>query len=293
MAAAMGAISQVGMAASAPATELYDLISGDFGLIEEHYQADGTTGTRSKHAERNRANTRKATGSLTFQPNAVELSTLLPRILGGSASGTDYPLAETLPSFTLVIDKVTKVFTFATCYVNRATFRSSQGQPLEVQLDIEGLDESVGNAGTFPAISLNLTGGGPFMHSDVVIAVGGSNYSFRSFEMIVDNMLDTERFFNATSRASIPSRGRSITWRLDGPYGDNSALYNLTVTGVAALATFTHSTATSLVFSSAKVCFPRRGPILNGKEEIMLPLEGMAYMSSTTRELVTTLDSTP
>ena len=45
-------------------------------------------------------------------------------------------LAETLPSFTLAIDRVAKVFTYAGCKVNRAVLSGTQGGLLRLALDI-------------------------------------------------------------------------------------------------------------------------------------------------------------
>lgn len=289
MSAAMGALAQFGMAASGNATELYELVSGDIALQEELFNSAGITGSRSHPSERTRQNTRRVSGSITLNPNSVELDNLLPRILGGTESLDSFPLAETIPTFSCQVDRVTKVFSYSGCVVSRATFRASQGGPLELQLDIEGVDETVGAAGSFPSLSLSQIG--PYIFSDAAITVGGSSYSFRDIEITIDNAVDTERFFNSQTRASIPARDRVVQWTLNGPYGDNSALYSLAVAGVACVATFTNGNR-SLSFNSTKVQFPRLSPTLQGKEEIFLPLVGIARRDNTTDEIQTTNDST-
>ena len=62
-----------------------------------------------------------------FNPAPDELDNLLPRILGAAAVGDVFDVAETLPSFTVFIDKVGDIFQYDDCKCNRATFRASAG----------------------------------------------------------------------------------------------------------------------------------------------------------------------
>lgn len=282
---------------------LLELISGDIGLTEEAVDTNGMTGTRSHWSARTRAGTRKVSGSITLQPNAIEWSVLLPWIFGADASGTTFALAETLPSYTVVkaIDNGTdgKVMTYNGVKVNKAVISGEAGgSPLSLQLDLEGWDEAVGNAATFPSISLNVATG-PFLFSDSAgaITVGGSAYGFKRFSLTIDNALDTDRILNSTIRSGLPSRDRLISLELDGPWGTNSATYPTAATlaaGVAVVLTFTNTiAAVSLALSLPKVHFPRKTPPWNGREEVMLPLAGMAKATAANNELVVTLDSTP
>ncbi len=305
----MGSSVKLGMVAEvtfgtaiaiASVTEMYELVGGDLNLEEDVIDTAGLVGTRSRISERTRTNMRKVTGSLTLNPNALELVNLLPRILGGAAAGTSFPLAETLPFFTVAIDKSNgtdgKVPTYSSCYINSATFKAEQGQPLSLELQIEGVDETLNAAGSFPNLTLGVATG-PFIFSDAVYNVGGSAYNFKSFECKIDNQLDTERFMNSLTRTAIPSKGRVITVTLDGPYSVNSAVYPTAATaaaGVAVTATFTNTIqAVSLLMSFVKVHFPRKGQKLNGRDEVMMPLVGEAKSVAATKELVVTLDSTP
>ena len=280
---------------------LLELISGDFGLVEEGIHAQGMHGSRSHWAARTRANTRKASGSITLQPNAIELSVLLPFILGADANGTTFALAETLPSFTVVMDKDNatdgKTYTYNGCKCGKAVFSAEQGGLLSVQMDVEGRDESIGAAGTFPALTLNVATG-PFVFSDAVISVAGSNYSFKRFSLTVDNQLDADRFMNSQTRTAIPTRGRVVSLELDGPAGQNHATYPTAATlaaGVAVVLTLTNTVhAVSIAFSLLKVHFPRRTAVWSGRDELMLPLMGDSRASAAAGdELTITLDSTP
>lgn len=280
---------------------LLEVISGDIGLVEEGLHAQGMAGTRSHWAARTRAGVRRVSGSVTLCPNALEWSVLLPFILGADASGTTFATAETLPSFTAVLDKDNgtdgKVFTYAGMKVGRASLTADQGGLLMLQLDVEGRDESIGNAGTFPAISLSVATG-PFCFSDAVISVAGSSYSFKSFRLSVDNQLDGDRIMNSAVRTAIPTRGRIVSVELDGPAGNNHASYPTAATlaaGVAVVITLTNTVhAVSMAITLPKCHFPRRSPVWNGREELMIPLAGECRASAAAGdEISIVLDSTP
>ncbi len=284
-----GSKAQLGMAASGTtATERYEFLTESVALAETFFNSDGIAGNRSRYSERTRQNTRAVSGSITLHPNSVELDVLLPRILGTAEVADSFTLAETLPTFSVIVDRVEKRFYYESCKVSRATFRASQGGPLELQLDIEGVDEAV-SATAFPALSISTVG--PYMFSDAVLSVAGSAYSFRDFELTIDNQLQGDRFLNSLTRTALPEGGRAVQWTLNAPYGDSTALYGLAAAGVACVATFTQG-ARSIIFSSDKVSFPRQGPTVPGKEEIMFPLVGMAGRYGSTLELVVTNDST-
>lgn len=293
MAAAQGFAGQLGMdASSSTVTELYEFMSESVRLVEEFHYPSGIVGSRSYPGERVRQGVSRVSGSITMQPNSVELDALLPRILGANESTDVFALASTVPAFYLVIDRVTKVFTYTGCKVARATFRATQGGALELVLDIEGLSESVGNSGTFPSLTLN-TAVGPYMAFDIsAMTIGGSTVLFREIEIVIDNMLETDRFLQSQTRVSLPEQDRMVTVTLSAPYGDSSAFYALSASGVAVVATFTNGNR-SLSFSMAKVHFPRVSPVIEGKSEIFLPLSGRASKSGSTLELVVTNDSSP
>jgi len=184
---------------------------------------------------------------------------------------------------------VAKRIYFSGCKVSKAVFSSSQGQPLNVTLDVEALDVAI-SATTFATLTISLVG--PYIHSDVVATVASSIYSFRDVSLTIDNALDAQRFFNSQVRASLPEKDRIISWALDGPYGDNSALYGLASSGVTVVAKWTLG-GRSLEFTSTGVGFPRLPPTLSGRDEIMLPIQGVARKMSTTMELTTVNDSSP
>jgi hypothetical protein len=283
----------------AVAGERFDFLNENFGINEEMRDRNGMRGTRSHSLAGMRGGLIRVDGPLSMQPNAGEWAKLLPWILGGTPAGTSYTLAETLPEkfVTIARDDGTDglVHTYTGTKVSRATIRSSQGNALELALDLMGKTEQTpGAAGSFPAIALDeLTG--PFVFSDLTLTVAGVTYQARDIEIGIDNALDGERFFNSRTRTKLSEQDRVVTVRISTPFGGAESLYTPPGgTGVAVVATFVNADVptVSLVFSFVKVQFPRRNPAVTGRTEVFLPLEGTAYESGGTKELVVTLDST-
>lgn len=291
MAPAQGYAALLGIGTTSTVDKPLHFQNESLKLHEEFPFTEGIRGSRSRHINQVRQGTRKVDGGLTLIPTAKELADLLPWVLGANASGTTFDLAETVQSRYVAVDRVTKVYVYDGVCVNRATFRASQGQPLSLILELMGVDETKGNAGSFPSLTLDVTTV-HFRFHDAVISVGGTPYKFRSFECVVDNKLDGERFFNSATRTAIPAQDRQVSVKLDSPLGDNEAIYGLGAGGAAVVATFS-STNVSLAMTFGAVAFPRESPDVEGKKEIFFPLNGEAYKTGSTPELSCALDSTP
>jgi hypothetical protein len=291
MSAAEGMLTQLGIGASDPVDARFDFQRESLACREEFLDGNGLRGTLEHDISRVRRNMRRIGGQLVLQPNAAELALLLPWILGANASGTTYALADTQQTRVVTVDRITKVYTYTGCVVNRATFRASQGEPLQLMLDLIGIDETEGDAGTFPTLTINTAAGGPFIFPDLALSIASNTYNARDFELTIDNRLDANRFFNSLTIISAPKTDRMITTRLTLPHGDAAAVYNTGPGGVATVATFTNGTV-SIAFSLAKVTYPRESPTIPGRSEIFLPLNGTAYHTGSTNSLIVTLDST-
>ena len=292
MTAAMGYHAQLEISASNPVDTRFDFISESLGVDENFIDTNGLRGTRDRSIERVRQGIRHIGGQIRLQPTAVELAALLPWILGANASGTTYAIADTLQSRYVTVDRVSKVMTYNGCVIDRCTIRGSQGEPLDITLDVCGLDETVGNSGTFPSLSLDTTTG-PFVFTDGVFSINSTTVNARSFELVVNNHIDRERFFNSLTAVSLIPMDRHVMLNTQLPYGDASALYATGAGGVACTLTFTNG-GTSLALTMPKVAFPRKSPTYQaGRAEVMLPLAGNAYKSGSTASLTATLDSTP
>ncbi len=292
MAGTWGWQGQLGIDTAATATLRYDYHREDVVCDENFIDMNGLRGTMSHAVERVRAGNRRVHGPIRMQPTALELSNLLPWILHGAPSGSGtvtFPLADAMPTARYVtVDRGFKVPAYNGCQVDRCSITGREGEPLEWTLDIVGIDETLGTAASFPSLSIDISTQ-PFIFTDLVLSVNSATTKVKDFQLTIDWNIDKNRFFNQQTLTDVRATDLKIGLTLHPPYGDAGALYNTGAAGVPAVATFTGAGTQVLVFTFVKVCFPRKSPFTEGKQEIMLPLEGIAYKSSTTDPLVTTL----
>lgn len=294
MTAAIGTLGQLGIDDSGAATIRFNYESEALVANEEFVDGNGIRGTRSRFIDRLRGGLIRVGGPIVLQPNAVELSNLLEWICGASPSGSGtvtYALSDTLPSRDVTIDRVVKVHTFTGCKVDKATFEATEGRPLKVTLDLIGQTETIGNAGTFPTLSID-TATGPFMMQDLVLTLNSLAVTCKTYKLVIDNMIDKERYFNSRTLSTVETLDRVVTLETMVPYGDWQALYNVGPAGFAASAVFTNGGA-AFSMSMVKVAMPRQLNGTEGRKEIMLPLTGNAWKSGSTMEVVTTLNVGP
>jgi hypothetical protein len=289
----MGHQSRLSLAAGGTAigsyTEAYEFLTESLRKQLTIVDTAGLRGTRSHPAERTRDGTYAISGGLQFHATPAMLDLLLPRILGANESTDTFALAETLPEFDVLIDRVAKRFVYAGCQVNRATFRAAAGGPLELDLDVIGKTEVV-SATAFPSITAPVDP--PYVWQDCVCTVNGSARVVTQWDLTIDNALNA-RFSNSQTATDIHSTDRIVTVNLTVPYTSSEVdLYGIN-TGGAAAATFVFTNGNySTTFSIAKLQIPDQSPVVDGRGEILLQLQGVAKQSSTTKELVITHDST-
>ncbi len=288
----MGHASQLGLGAASPVDEAYEFVACDVGKTATHVQTEGIRGTRSRIAETVVEGTYSVGGSILMRPTPEQIDKLLPRILGGAESLDTFPLAETLPEFFLTIDKVAKVYTYAGCKVARASFRSAAGADLELSLEVEGKTEAEAAAGTFPS-GLALSAVQPYVHHQAILTLGGTSYEMDNVEIVIDNQLITDRYFNSQTRTALPEGDRTITVSCDLPFSSTeTSLYDMAIAGVAGSVVFTNG-GKSLTFTFANLKAPAQPLGVRGRnQEIPLRLEMTAYKSGTTDELVVVNDVT-
>ena len=95
--------------------------------------------------------------NIRLRPTPLELTQLFPfmRMTVSTGTWTLDADASGLDSFPVIIDRVAKVHTYSTCYINRYTLHGQKGRkPLALDLQIFGSTFSEGNAGTFSATAL-------------------------------------------------------------------------------------------------------------------------------------------
>lgn len=293
MSASIGTLEKLMIGATSTVDTPLEFTGGGIKLQENFIDTGGLRGTVSRTSERVRRGTRMVTGNFTMTPNPIELDSLLPWILGTAESADAFALSEVFISKYVSIDRTTKVFVYDGVIVSSATFSAAEGGPLTLSLNLMGIDETVNNASSQPAFTLPVANG-PFVMSDCVATVGGTGYQFQSFSLTIDNHPEP-KYFNSNTVTRFNKTDRTVTWSLEFPYGDASAIYAPAIAGVAVVATFTNAAATgvTLAFSSSAVQTPRESPNDPGRAEIMLPWNGIARRVGSTLELVTTADSLP
>ncbi len=246
-------------------------------------------GSRSQVFERLRQGTLAPGGSITFEPSPTELRKMMPRILGGTEAGASpytCAVAETVPAFWIMVDRVAKVYQYNNCYVDKAHFRASEGQPLEVTLDIEALTETITAAATFTG-GLTIDANPPFVFWDGVLTLASASIPVRSVEVTIDNMLKKDRFTNTQTRSAIAAMDRVVTIRAECPYtADTTALYDTAIGGVTADLTFTNGGKVFRLILQ-NVYFPaRRSPVMSRKDdEVLISLEGQVFKTGSTAEV--------
>lgn len=274
-------------------SEVYEFNADSIRLEATHIDNDAVRGTRSHASATIREGIEIVQGSVTFNPSPIDLDLWLPRILGGSETTDTFPLAETLPAFAMMFDRVAKVLTYTDCFVNKATFKSDEGGLLELTLDIMGFTETVGAAGSFPALTLSTAANNaPYTHTDTASAVTlvSSARLTKSIEIVIDNVLQASHN-NSQTPTSITPQNRIITVKTIHPYTSaETDLYAQAVAGAAGSIAYTNGgMSTTFTFANLKV--PDNTPVVPSKGEIPLELNMVAYKSGSTLELEVTSDS--
>lgn len=289
--AVVGALAFLGADAPGTAvgsyTNMFEFVSESVkkqGVIRD---TSGIRGTRSHASERTVADAYRVGGTITFEATPTLLDYWLPKILGAAESTDTFAVAETIPYFDLLIDRVTQRHVYANCKVNRATFSQSSGQPLQLSLDIIGQSETV-SATAFPALTAPTDPPYAFHHN--VSTIVSAAREIISLEVTIDNQMDV-RFSNSQTATSIMPTDRNVTVRLVTPY-TVTALYGQTLLGSAATLVWTNGNiSTTMTFG--KLQFPDESPNVANKQEITLSLSGVARKTGSTADIAVTHDSTP
>lgn len=250
----------------------------------------GMDGSASEHSELSREGQSTVSGQITLDWSPTGGAVLLPLILGGTPSGTTFPLADTAPAaWQYQIDRVSEVFNYTDVRVNKATWKGQSGGPVEVLLDLLGVDEVLVAAGAGQAFVVPLDPG--YVFSDLAISVTGDARSIFDIELTVDNRL-ASRYANSKVPTRIArSAKRQVAVSFTTPFGpDEVDLYNVALGGIEVILTATNGNY-STVWAMGKVQFPAMSPVVPGQGEIPLKMTGIARMFGTTRELIVTHDS--
>ncbi len=300
MAVDVGTLGKLGIHTASPVTASFDFVSENLVMNEGVINANGVRGTRDQSVERLRAGNQVIAGTILLRPTPVELALLLPWMLGGTPSGSgpvSYPIAETLTTRFVAIDRISKVFTYAGCGVDSFTIRGRQGEPMEVELNLVAQTETIGNAGTFPALTIDTTTA-PYVFTDMVFNLNAvANVLTPEFDFTMNNMIDKDRFFNSRTLTAVTPLDRETKLNTRIPSADYTALYGAALAasgvnaGVAASMVFTNGLSVFTI-TMPKVSFPKKSPNIAGKTEEFMPLEVWVMKSGASTPSVT-MSQTP
>lgn len=297
MACAQGALSRLYVEpGSSPYTfdtssETYEFLSEDLRKKGTVINTNGIRGTRSQHSGRSRLGPYTIDGSILFNPDPAMLDNWLPRILGANEVTDVFAVAEGLPSFAVLIDRVTQTFEYRDCYVNRAVFQGRSNQfggepsPLVMNLDVVGKSRVTGTAVPQVYIPVSTTTPGqksnsPYIFEDGVLTMQAATRQIIDFTLLIDNNL-LVRFTNSLTATMICPQSRTVAFRCTMPYSGSTPVSNMLDQSTFAAATlvFTNGTV-STTFSLAQLQVETVDPVVRGKQEIVLEITGIARMTS-------------
>lgn len=293
--ALMGTRAEVTYGTAAGATtEGFVFVSNSVRRVRSILPRDGIRGFRDEVSTDTREGTDVVSGQIVLEPTPEDLAIWLPRILGGTPSGTAYAVAETLPSFTHEIKRHAGTKGMAThtgCKVSRATFSCAQGQLMRLAMDIVGQDETLATGSGFPSLTPTVTQ--PYVMHDFALTLVSATREFSSFNLVIDNQLDAGRFMNSRQITNLPEGGRLVT--LSTTHDDNTTnadLLDQALAGVTGTLVATNG-AYSTTFTFGILQVPAETPGIEGRGAIDLTLNMTARRTGTTPSIAVTHDSTP
>lgn len=283
-------------------SERYDYIWESMQKHGRLVGARGITGTRSNSVERTRIAPYSVDGKVAFDMAALDLDKWLPRILGTAENNNEFVLAESLPAFYLLIDKVGGIFRYDSCYVDKALFHAEADDEGEqslctMVLDIFAkteTDQAAGVSWPSPEPTLATTENRtPYIMYEGVLTIDDVAYPFKEFTLAIDNRL-SRRWVNSISATAICPQDRYVVLRTNHPFTSTERAAFIASTkqataagGVEASLVFTHGDY-STTFTMAGLQWQAETPVVRGKVEVNCPMQFVARMKGDDLELVVT-----
>jgi hypothetical protein len=215
--------------------------------------------------------------TVVLEPTPVEFDTILPRC-GFTYTGTNFALSNTVGSFTVKLDRITKVHTYTLCKVKRALIQGAKGStPVRVTLEVIGVDITEGNAGSIGSGTSYDVTYPPYAFTRGVTTLDSTERAVSQFNLMVDTGA-VAQFNNSVTATTICATEIQAYFACNVPYVDtNSGLLTTPWSATAANAitgslVFTAAAAKVLTFTFNAAHPIARFPDIPGKSEIRLPL---------------------
>jgi hypothetical protein len=196
----------------------------------------------------------------------------------------------------VAIDRIAKVHTYVTCYIDKAIFSGTKGKDIKLELKIIGTSETEGAAASFP--SLTFPTDKPYQFNQGVLTLDGNTELYNQFVLVIDNHLERE-FNNSATATDIVAADRTVAFACSTPYtSDETALYTTPgpggparggLTGTNKLVFTNGGESTTFTMGNLKP-MPARAPSVNGKRQIRLPLQYKSFGDGSRADISVTHD---
>ena len=228
-----------------------------------------------------------------LQPTPLELAQLLPLMGMSNSSGNNWVLDESLASFPIVIDRVAKVHTYSTCYVNRWTLMGQKGRSA-VSLDLEIFGTSLTEGTDFGSPTATQTDA-PYPFTGLTLTLRGSARACDRVAFSVNHFLE-RNYENSLTGTCIDMTRRRPTLATNVPYkASNTDLLTTALLtdsdGAAATIAFVRG-GQSTTISLNNIKEIARPPGIPGKVGLRLNWFGRVYRDLTNKAFSAVHDST-
>ncbi len=288
-------------------SEIYDFNAEDLGKQGTLVGGKGIAGTRSNFANRIREGSYAVGGKISTDTCAADLDLWLPRILGAAEGASDtFDVADSLPSFGVMLYRVAGTFVYSGCVVDTAIWRGRAGpgdqdaEIIEQILDIQALTED--STATYPVAPPTLSTAAnrlPYQVADGVLTIGATAYQFHDFALVIRNHVQP-RWVNSLTPTALCPQDRTVMLRCNFPF---TAAADAVLSGIYQLATRHTGVAATLVlrptgaaygttFTFTSLQWAQVSPSVPGKQEIKLQVDFVARKTGTASEIVVTNDNT-
>lgn len=266
----------------------------DFQCIDTVGPPDVIVGSRTVPSERARRGPQLTRGIIDVPVSPLELDTLLPMILGAVEATNVFAVAETVPTFAALIDKVSRRYQYTDGVVDKATFHAVQSGPgappnfIVLRMECLFKDEDAATNAAYPSLTLGLTTGYiPYVFEDSVLSLATVAKEPMAWTIGINNFIDQRYVASLTPVTNCPARRRVTLSAKFAADTDHVALRNVATAGVAGAIVVTNGSL-STTFDFACLQAPRKTPIITGHTESDFTVNFVARGLSTTKEIVVT-----
>jgi len=199
--------------------------------VVDRISNNGIRGTRTEEEKMSVSGLEHNGGTINFNPNRLQLEDWLPFITGSAEAADVYALAETIKK-TLYVEiwRGSGGGTYSAGAVSRATFRGSTGGLLELELDLIFKNWADLASATAHALDAGL----PYQFSGFVLTIGAQTFHITEFELVIDNMVTDDQFYNAVTLGELSTQGRVVTLDFTAAYSaEGESLTALTMAAAA------------------------------------------------------------